>query len=139
MEFEGRARIRPGFDIAPLVDVVFLLHIFFLLTMTYMAPQVLDVNVPTTNAGTPAPKAPVLVVLDRNDQVSLDGAFVSTEALRVRLAPRFTGEDRPAAEVAADEHASVRGMVGLLDALRAAGARELSVLTRPAVESEQSP
>jgi biopolymer transport protein ExbD len=139
MEFEGRARIRPGFDIAPLVDVVFLLHIFFLLTMTYMAPQILDVTVPSSQAGAPAHPDAVVVVLDRNDQVTLDGESLAPGALRSRLASRFAGEQPPPAEVAADEHASVRGMVALLDILRAAGARDVSVLSRPATESQPAP
>lgn len=130
MEFEGRARIRPGFDIAPLVDVVFLLHIFFLLTMTYMTPRVLDVSVPTSQAGVAAPPEAVVVVVDREDRITFEGEALTLEALRERLEPRFAGEEKPPAEVAADAHASVQGMVRVLDALRMAGARELSVLTR---------
>jgi len=134
MEFEGRARIRPGFDIAPLVDVVFLLHIFFLLTMTYMVPRALEVNVPSSEAIALARPEAVLVVLGRDDRITLDGESLSTEALRGRLAASFAGENPRPAEVAADAHASVQGMVAVLDALRAAGAREVSVLSRPSAE-----
>jgi len=130
MEFEGRARIRPGFDIAPLVDVVFLLHIFFLLTMTYIAPQAFDVSLPASRSSAAAPKEELVVVLRGDDQVTFEGEPVAIEMLGQRLAPRFIGETPPAAEIAADEHASVRAMVGLFDALRSAGARDISVLTR---------
>jgi biopolymer transport protein ExbD len=130
MEFEGRARIRPGFDIAPLVDVVFLLHIFFLLTMTYSAPKALALSLPAS-AGDAASRQPVVSVeIDRNGLVSLAGTPVAPEALRHDLAEQFASGRRAPAEIAADARTSVQALVQVLEALRSAGADDVSVLTR---------
>ena len=130
MEFEGRTRIRPGFDVAPLVDVVFLLHIFFLLTMTYAAPKALGVSLPSSSAHAASRQSAVTVVIDRNDAVRLEGEPVTEEVLRERLTPRFSRTEGLGAEIAADSRASVQGLVHVLDALRQAGASDVSVLTR---------
>jgi len=134
MEFEGRARIGGHFDIAPLVDVVFLLLLFFLLTSTYAARAVLEVDVPSSATSAPARETALEIVLTAAGEVRLDGATVTLEALPAAARSRLDGRADRSASVRADADTAVERLVAVLDVLRAAGATDLALVTRPRAE-----
>ena len=64
MEFEGRARIRTQLDVTPLIDVVFLLLIFFLLTSTYITRESIELSLPASDTAVTREETPLIVALD---------------------------------------------------------------------------
>ena len=75
MEFEGRARIRTQLDVTPLIDVVFLLLIFFLLTSTYITRESIELNLPSSDTAVARDDAPV-VVTDAAREVLRSGILI---------------------------------------------------------------
>ncbi len=65
MEFEGRSRIHAHLDIAPLIDIVFLLLVFFMLTSTFMVPEAIELELPESSSASARETTPITVVLDR--------------------------------------------------------------------------
>ena len=127
MRFEGRARVRAQLDVAPLVDVVFLLLIFFLLTSTYIKPRAIGVSLPTSSTAQASIAPVVTVVLRADGSIEVDGASLSISQLADAVASRI-GQDRERTVVLeADRTARVQEMIEVVDAIRAGGAAELAI------------
>lgn len=125
MNFRGRAQPdAPGFQIAPMIDVVFLLLIFFLVTWNFARQETeLDVKVPTAREGKENRRAMGEVILN----VRADGAIVmnrrtfTSEELATALAKIAQLYPDQAVVVRGDENTPYRDIVRVLDICRTAG------------------
>jgi biopolymer transport protein ExbD len=136
MEFEGRARIRTQLDVTPLIDVVFLLLIFFLLTSTYITRESIELNLPSSDTAAAAEDAPVVVGLDRENRLYIGDETVSAAELEARLARSLSGRSRKAVTLKADRSVELQSLLDVIDRIRSAGATELSLATGPESLSE---
>ena len=131
MQFRKARRRDVAINIAPLVDVVFLLVIFFAVSTTFLDSSGLELELPSSSSTAERKPDSVTVVLDRDGQV-----WFNEEALddRGALQPLLTSalEDRPDKMVVlrADESVEHGDVVALMDVIRAAGARGMTVAAR---------
>jgi biopolymer transport protein ExbD len=63
-----KRRVRIRIDMTPMVDVAFLLLIFFMVTTVFRKPQALEVNLPPENAKVQVPESNVMTLFVRGDQ-----------------------------------------------------------------------
>lgn len=113
----------PGFQIAPMVDIVFLLLIFFLVTWNFARYETeLDVKVPTAKEGKESRRSVGEVIINvKNDgSIVINRKTVSTEELGGTL--RKISELYPdqAVVLRGDQSADYRHIVAVLDICRAA-------------------
>lgn len=126
MVFRERKRNK-GVDlnVTSLIDVLFLLLIFFMLTSTFKRAGELELNLPESSTAAPAgglsPSEGVSLVLTEKGTLMLDGATATFEALPAAL--RSVRERRPDAQVMIEAETGVPHgqVVRLLDAVRTAG------------------
>lgn len=113
----------PGFQIAPMVDIVFLLLIFFLVTWNFARYETeLDVKVPTAKEGKESRRAAGEVIIN----VKTDGTIVMNR--RVMSGEELAGTLRKISEIYPDQAVVLRGdestdyrhIVGVLDICRSA-------------------
>lgn len=124
MNFRERAQPdAPGFQIAPMIDVVFLLLIFFLVTWNFARQETeLDVKVPTAREGQENRRAIGEVILN----VRADGSIVmnrrtfTPEELRVALTRIAEMYPDQAVVLRGDEATEYRNIVDVLDICRSA-------------------
>ncbi len=120
-------------DMTPLIDVVFLLLTFFIFALVMMVrADVLDIRLPEIGRGESASGVEAIVLtLDREGAVFLDGEAVDEADLGDRIAS--AREARPGATVmiSADERSASGALIGLADALVAAGITEFSIAGTP--------
>jgi len=94
-------------DIAPLVDIVFQLLIFFMLAASFVRNPVLDINLPKASARPKVqPKGAVTVYIlreGRPDRFRVDEAVVNEKELKDVLARRFAEDPRTVLLIQADE------------------------------------
>ena len=131
MRFEGRARIGTGLDMTPLVDVVFLLLIFFLLTSTYIVPQAIELSLPSSTTATSIREKPVVVVIGPDRELLLDGAPLAIDEVESRLRELFAHRTERSVSIEADASVPVQDLVTIADSIRSAGGRSLALATRP--------
>jgi len=132
VRFRRPSPVRVAIDIAPLVDVVFLLVIFFAVSTTFLESSGLKLELPTS-ASTATREAEELTVgLAADGRIELDGAIVEREALAGLLRDRLAGAERKVVVLRADTTARHGDVVALMDVIREAGADALTVATRSA-------
>jgi biopolymer transport protein ExbD len=115
-----------GLPVAPLIDCVMLLLIFFMLVSRYLAPS-LQVTLPEAAAATTEDQPAVSLSIDSEGRLSLDGQIILWDELPDRLAGR---DPETRVRIAADRTADYDYIVQAMDA--AAGAN----LTHIALETE---
>jgi len=132
---ERKPRKQVDLNVTSLVDVLFLLLIFFTLTSTFKRAGEIELNLPRSTTAVPAGSAnskPLDVVLTEHGTLLLDGAPTTFDGLLPKL--RTVAQQQPDREVMidAEEHVGHGQVVRLLDAVRAAGFKGVSIGVRNA-------
>jgi biopolymer transport protein ExbD len=112
-----------------LIDIVFLLLIFFLLTTNYLTTDSLPVNLPSAATAAARHENFLIIGIDAHGAVFLDGRPVSDGQLRRRLKALL--KHRPARQpvaIRSDRTVSLERVVAVLDIARSCGARQLSLV-----------
>ena len=122
-------RRRAIISMTPLIDVVFILLVFFMLASSFMDWRTIELGVARAG-GTGAMKGAMLVEL-RGDELRLSGRTVSETDLIRTLSARF--EKDPAQKVLLKPEAGVplQRAIDLIDRLAAAGGRDVSFVSAP--------
>jgi biopolymer transport protein ExbD len=120
---------EPRIDITPLIDVVFLLLIFFMVTTTFQQETRLKVDLPEALSGAPSVRQERIVLeVSAEGRYQLQGEAVvsSREALRAALAALGPAGERPLV-LQADGKAPHDAVVRAMDAARLSGFDKLSI------------
>lgn len=136
-----RASPEPRLEMAPLIDVVFLLLTFFVFAMVLMVRvDLLGIRVPAVTAGEAAtPGAVVSISVSAEGALALDGETVALEELPARVGARLEADPEAKLFLVLDEQGRVGDLVDVVNTLRAGGYTEFSVVGRPAGASGASP
>ena len=133
MNFSTRAKRRGLTDInlTPLVDIVFILLIFFLITSTFVQSPGIDVNLPKANsASETTPSQSIVITVDENGQLIYRGEITDIGALSDTLSKLYKESPAHQIVIQADE-TTHHGAVGeAMDAAREAGFRKLGIATQ---------
>jgi biopolymer transport protein ExbD len=128
-------------NITPLIDVVFLLLIFFLLASAFARPT-FDVELPSAAHSRleSEPKRQILVFLTRDGRVLVDEVPVPLPELQSHLEQALAADrDRPVV-LQADKDSSFGGFIAIMDAAKGARAAQLIIETvRTPEESSHGP
>lgn len=131
MQFSEPDEEQAGINLTSLIDVVFLLLIFFMITSTFIKTErKLELQLPEAKAAEVEQKErkPIQIEMDKRGRITLDGQLVTMKALETRL-KEFQGK-RKSAIVRADrrlKHGTVTAVLGLC---RDAGIREIAIAVK---------
>ncbi len=87
MGLKRRVRVTPSFSLAAMIDIIFLLLMFFMLTSKFVTPNALNLQLPSSTSKTMA--SPDLAVsVNRNGEYFVDGVRVRKENLENAVAAK---------------------------------------------------
>jgi biopolymer transport protein ExbD len=112
-------------DISPLIDVVFILLIFFIVTAVFVKESGIEVNRPKAASAEQLEMASTFVAIDQNGQLFYAGEKISLSEVRQIVQKN---EGRPVV-VQVDERAASKVLIQVVDEARIAGAQTVSVAT----------
>ena len=139
MKFKRRILDEPSINLTPLIDVVFLLLIFFMVTTTFTRETLLQVNLPEAEAETQSTQTERLeIVVSRDGSFALNGQTLvngQLETLLRGLELESKGNLNLPVIIVADSEATHQSVVTAMDAIGQAGFTRLSIATQ---RSEQS-
>ena len=110
-----------GVELTPLIDVVFLLLIFFMVSSTFKDEAQLALDLPESAAASTVLPQALEVVISADGQYHVNGEALENtdiESLKQTLKTAAAGRTDPTVVVAADRHASHGDVVNLLEAAR---------------------
>lgn len=123
MRFTRHAREQPSINLMPLLDILFLVLMFLVLTATFRGTFALDLALPAASTGIPASTtAPgvIRIVVTADGQVLVAGALTTLGDLERRLLA-LPDPDRVGVIVSADARSPHGDVVGVMDTIRRAG------------------
>lgn len=129
MEFEGRARIHSHLDIAPLIDIVFLLLVFFMLTSTFLVPEAIELELPESGTATVTEITPIIVTLNASGELALNGELIQLDLLRMTIEPLIADSSDVAITLKSDARTEVQQLLNVMDEIRAAGGSNVALAT----------
>ncbi|MDP6352369.1 MAG: biopolymer transporter ExbD [Alphaproteobacteria bacterium] len=127
MNFADHERPHPKLNITPLIDVVFLLLVFFMMASSFTMPKTIDLALPRPEAVDQKGGAPLLIRVAADGSVTLDGLRLPFERLQAEVAGRVASGAARTAAVRHDSGVSVQLLVDVMDRLRAAGVKSIGL------------
>ncbi len=133
MKFK-QEQLKPSeFQIAPMIDIVFLLLIFFIMTWRFSNQEVdLKVSVPTSTDGkeTQRPLGEIIINVRSNGDVILDGNEMSAEALSEKLKRISRVVDKQPVRLRGSADCSWQTIASIIDTCQKAGIKNISFATQ---------
>lgn len=140
MEIERRKRRHSHIDIAPLVDVVFLLLLFFMLTFNMAMDQAIMVRLPKSETSDPQPGSHITVTISGMGQVFIQDQAIEMTALPVVIRQQPGWMPDTPVNIRSDQDVSVGLLVRVIDSVRNSGSRHFNVVTeKSTVPTSQAP
>jgi biopolymer transport protein ExbD len=139
MHLEPGRRRKTLINVTSLIDVVFLLLIFFVVTSTFLEQPGLDLTLPEAGSAEMTVREQVTLGVDADGEIFLNGDPVVLEGLADRIEQALERAETERVLLEADSRVSHGRVVALMDAARRAGAGALLVATRPPEEAAREP
>lgn len=136
-----RHRLRPRMELTALVDCVFLLLVFFLLTSTYSRQRQLDLSLQPLQGGevVPPASAPVALEINAAGQIHLRGEVLTEAGLQAFLAQQAAADSTRKLSLIADQQAPAGRVLSVLDQARLAGLTEVNLIGKDAAPASGVP
>lgn len=122
---------EPRLGIAPLIDIVFLLLIFFMVTSHFDLASGVRLQLPEMSSRlSEEPHREAIVVIDRDGVTYLEGEPVENDELEARFRNRVQSDGLERIILQADRDARHGSVLGIIDIARAAGVRSVIIAAR---------
>jgi biopolymer transport protein ExbD len=132
MQFRRQGRPEVSINIAPIVDIVFILVIFFAVSTTFLETAGLKLDLPRSTSTAERQQEDLTVVLSADGAISFAGEQLERSGLKQRLSEALEASTVRRVVLRADGNARHADVVAVMDAIRDAGAETLTVAARPA-------
>ena len=128
--FTRPKRLTTSIDMAPLIDVVFLLLIFFMLTSSFTLPS-LQVKLPTAHGQSDTSPEVILVSVDAKGSITLQGSPVSVSQFDQKLQALSQGQVDRKIHFRGDQRMNYGLFVELMDRARQIGIVQFNLVHDP--------
>ena len=133
MKFPHLNKKSARFDLTPLIDVVFLLLIFFMLTTTFVnLDNRIKVNLPTGDFAAAEPSENIIVTITENNTIYLNGNLIDPLKLTESVIVEIKEEPEKMVILEADKSVLHGKVIRVMDLLKKGGAERIAIATQPA-------
>jgi len=114
-------------DITPMLDIVFIMLIFFIVTTSFVKESGVTVNRPTASTAESKEGSSILVAIRANGEIWIDKRAIDMRAVRANVERLKAESHEGAVVIQADEYAPTGLLVKVMDQIRLAGVDNISV------------
>jgi|TARA_X000000950_G_C13652090_1_gene552152 biopolymer transport protein ExbD len=116
-------------DLTPMLDVVFIMLIFFIVTSTFVKESGVDVTRPNAETAVPTDASSIQIGITSNNQIYFDKRLVDKRAVRANIEKGLAESPGAAVIIVADALSNTETLIEVMDQSRLAGAENISVAT----------
>ena len=114
-------------NLTPMLDVVFIMLIFFIVTASFVKEAGIDVSRPPAATAERKERGNILVAITENDQIWMDRRQVDPRALRANIERLHAENPQGSVVIQADKNSKNGLLVQVMDAARLAGVSNVSL------------
>ncbi|MCG7871091.1 MAG: biopolymer transporter ExbD [Candidatus Thiodiazotropha lotti] len=130
MAYEYRRHSNHVLNLTPLIDIVFLLLVFFMLTAHFIEDEAIDIQLPEAFSSQSSQEdQPLVISLLPSGEILLDGESIPLAQLEKTLSAMVHANSKRAVQLKGDRTAQFGLAIKIIDAARSAGAESLDILT----------
>lgn len=127
-----RKKDESNIDLTPMLDVVFILLIFFVVTASFVKESTLNAQGQDPNNNPPPPSADqpqnVLIQIDARDQIFFNQERVDVSAVRARVASQRAENPSASVVIQPNNGSTANTLVRVMNSSREAGATNISII-----------
>ncbi len=116
-------------DMTPMLDIVFIMLIFFIVTTSFVKESGIDVNRPSAKTGETKAQGNIIVGIKANGDVWIDKRLVDIRAVRANVSRLHAENPLGSVIIAADRETKTYALVQVMDQIRLAGIMNASIAT----------
>jgi biopolymer transport protein ExbD len=129
MRYRERKEAIQDINISPLIDMVFILLIFFMVSTTFVKDMKLDLDRPAASTATTASTKAIRLYIDNAGEIFLDGEPVRVWVIQSRIRDLLAASTGKSVLVVTDDGVPAGRLVEVVDQARLAGATDVGVAT----------
>jgi biopolymer transport protein ExbD len=114
-------------DITPMLDVVFIMLIFFIVTATFVKEAGIDVNRPDAVTAIKQEKANIMIAINENNEIWIDRRQVDIRSVRPNIERLHAENPQGSVVIQADKESKTDTLIKVLDAARSAGVFNVAI------------
>lgn len=123
------AEDKAEIDLTPMLDVVFIMLIFFIVTASFVKEEAINVNVPEDEPPQEQKEnAAILIQVSANDEIFIDGRRVDVRSVRSLIAQKHAENPQAPVVVRAHEDSTAETYINVADAAREANVYAVSLV-----------
>lgn len=130
MRYNEPAEADATIDIGPMIDIVFILLIFFMVTTTFVKDMKLELERPKASSSVAASSKAIRLFVDENGDTYMDGEPVRIWLIQSKLRDLLSTSTSKTVLVVTDEGVPAGRLVEVVDQARLAGAESVGVATK---------
>ena len=116
-------------NLTPMLDVVFIMLIFFIVTATFIKQAGIDVFRPDAETAEQKPRVSVIVAIGNKGDIWIDNQKVDATAVRAHIERLHAENPKGGMVIQADRSSKNKALMDVLNAARGAGLREVAIST----------
>jgi biopolymer transport protein ExbD len=114
-------------DMTPMLDVVFIMLIFFIVTASFVKESGIDVNRPEAATAVKKDRANILVAISEKGEIWINKRKVDVRAVQANIERLYAENPQGTVVIQADRKATTDVLIKVMDASRAAGIEDVSI------------
>lgn len=116
-------------DLTPMLDVVFIMLIFFIVTATFIKEAGIEVNRPEATTADEKKRASILIAVSNTNEIWIDKNRVDPRGVRQAIERLLAENPKGTVVIQSDSEASIELLVDITNAAREAGVDDVAVST----------
>ncbi|MFP4225110.1 MAG: ExbD/TolR family protein [Desulfobacterales bacterium] len=120
----------PEINMAPLLDMVFILLIFFLVTTSFVKEAGVDVERPVAKSAETKAATNMIIGIDKDGGVYMQGKRIDVRSVQPRMKQYVMETPKGSVVIAADKQSTTNTLIQVLDGCRIAGVKNISIAAR---------
>ena len=134
MRFDRRLKPKTAIDLTPLVDVVFILVLFFMVSSVFKTSPGVELDLPQSSTTTSVVQTDIHITAVSNDEVYLNRSQMPLSALDKAIEPLLAGKKTEDIRVVVegDKDAPYQVIISVLDVLRKRHVQGVNLITKVA-------
>jgi biopolymer transport protein ExbD len=129
----ARSRLQPpdegGIDMTPMLDVVFIMLIFFIVTTSFVKEAGIDVNRPSAQTAEQQSRGNIMIAIRPNGEIWMDKRPIDVRAVRANVERMRAENPEGTVVVLADKESNTGLLVEVMDQVRLGGVSNVSIAT----------
>ncbi|MCF2948278.1 biopolymer transporter ExbD [Paraglaciecola aquimarina] len=114
-------------DMTPMLDVVFIMLIFFIVTASFVKEAGIDVNRPEAATAVKKDRANILVAISDKGEIWINKRKIDVRAVQANIERLYAENPQGTVVIQADKKATTDVLIKVMDASRAAGILDVSI------------